>query len=265
MIKSWREFSVKIRRRETPFYDRLYRLGKSVRSLAFPSIKPLHSLFYHEWVLRTSAWHNFWRIVYYEPMFKTQCVTVGPGFRMHYAGNGSTKIFGNLQVHIGADVTIFDNSGFTGIKSLDAPELYIGDGTYIGPLIRIMVGKRVTIGRNCVIASRMITDNPGHSIKDVIGRIEGNDAPGPENIFPIHIGDFCFLGLDTIVYPGVTIGDGVVASVGTHINRDFSPFVQVAGNPAKIVRKLPIPEKLADIVGKEKYNLYVEEHKRIDL
>lgn len=71
--------------------------------------------------------------------------------------------------------------------------------------------------------------------------------------------------LDTVVYPGVTIGDGVVARIGTHLNRDVPPFCLVSGNPMRIVRKLPIPEELEAVVGTERYNAYLESHKRVEV
>ena len=260
-MKSLREHIVAIKKRETPFYDRLYRLAKVVRQISVPTIQPIHSFLYHEWVTRTSLWHNFWRVVYYEPMFKSQCVSVGKNFRMEYAGNGSTKIFGNLQVTLGDNVHIFDNTFFVGLKLLDNPRLIVGDHTYIAPFVRILVGKSVKIGSHCLIGSKLITDNPGHPTDDVLGRLQpGGVSPAPSSIRPIVMGDFCWLPPDTVVYPGVTIGDGVVARIGTHINKDVPPFCQIAGNPMRIIRKLPIPEALKEIVGEERYSRYLEIH-----
>lgn len=257
----FQKLSLKIRRRESPFYDRLYRYAKNIRSISIPVIRPLHSMLYTEWRLRTSVWHNFWRVVYYEPMFKSQCVAVGKNFRMEYAGNGSTRIAGDLQITLGDNVTIFDNTSFVGLKVFDSPQLLVGNHTYLGPFVRIMVGKRIEIGSHCIITSRIITDNPGHSNDEIMNRLQsGGGSPSPTNIRSIAIGDFCFLPLDTVVYPGVIIGDGVVARIGTHISRDVPPFCQVAGNPMRITRKLPIPETLKEIVGDERYNRYLEIH-----
>ena len=129
-----------------------------------------------------------------------------------------------------------------------------------------MVGKRITVGSHCIITSRIITDNPGHPIDDVLARMtSGGGSPAPETIKPIVIGDFCFLPLDTVIYPGVTIGDGVVARVGTHINRDVPPFCQIAGNPMRIIRKLPIPEQLKDIVGEDRFNYDLKSHEMLEL
>ncbi len=253
-----------VRRRETPFYDRLYRLGKWVRGLSFPCIKPIHSFLYWEWAARTNLWHNFWRVVYYEPMFKSQCVSVGSGFRMEYAGNGTTRIAGDLQLYIGSNVTIFDNTLFAGLKVMDKPKLYIGDNCYIAPLVHIMVAQEIKIGSQCMIGSRLITDNPGHSA-NVLTRQGGTGNPDLDRIRPVNIGDFCWLPLDTVVFPGVNLGDGVVARFGAHITHDIPPFCLVSGQPAKVIHKLPIPKELIEIVGQDRYESYVKAHEELKL
>jgi len=266
MKRSFRELSVAIRRQETPTYSFLYKIAKALRDISMPTIKPVHNILYHEWSIRTSIWHSIWRVVYYEPLFKSQCIQVGSKFRMEYAGNGIARIFGDLQIYIGSNVIFFDNIGLAGLKVIDKPELHIGDNTYIGPFVRFQIGKEIRVGNNCLIGSRLITDNPGHSLNDVINRLKSSGGtPIPEEIRPVRIGDFCMLGLDTYVTSGVTVGDGVVAIVGANINKDVPPFCIVAGNPARIVRKLDIPEELIDIVGKERYESYIEAHKAIDM
>ncbi|MDD1778799.1 MAG: acyltransferase, partial [Candidatus Helarchaeota archaeon] len=182
-----------------------------------------------------------------------------------YAGNGTTRVFGDLQIYIGSNVTIFDNTTFIGLKVLDKPKLRIGDNTYLGPAVRLSVGQEVTIGKNCAIGSILITDNPGHPT-NIISRLEsGSGSPAPGDIRPVRIGDFCWLPMDTYVYPGVTIGDGVVALAGTHINKDVPPFCQVAGQPMRIIRKLPIPPEIVDLVGKERYESYLKAHENLKL
>ena len=265
MTWSWRELSVKIRRREAPFYDRLYTFAKAVRGISFPMNKTVHSFLYREWALRTTLWHEFWRVFYYEPIFKSQCISVGENFKMHYAGNGSAKICGDLQVHIGSNVTIFDNIAFVGLKVLDKPELHIGDNTYIGPEVKFRVGKKITIGKYCMIVSRFIADNPGHQIDDVMVRMQsGGGQPASEAIRPVIVGDYCWLTLGTAVYPGTVVGDGVVAKLGTHLNRTVPPFCLVSGNPWIVEKKLPVPEELKNIVGPERYESYLDAHRDVD-
>ncbi len=259
-----REFGMRIRRRETPFYEFLYCLAKRMRSFSMPCLPLFHSFLYHERDVRLNVWHNFWRVVYYEPIFKSQCSAVGKHFRMEYAGNGTTRIHGNLKINFGKNVTIFDNTQFVGLKVFDNPQLTVGDYTYLGPRVRFLVGKKVSVGSHCLITSSMITDNPGHPVDEVLTRMKmSGGSPLEQTIKSVTIGDFCFLPLETIVYPGVSVGDGVVARVGTHISEDVPPFCQIAGNPMRIVRKLPIPEELAGIVGQDRYLSYLKAHENL--
>jgi acetyltransferase-like isoleucine patch superfamily enzyme len=48
-----------------------------------------------------------------------------------------------------------------------------------------------------------------------------------------------WIGMDTIVLPGVTIGDGSVIGAGSVVARDVPPFTFAGGVPAKVIRELP--------------------------
>lgn len=257
--------SLRIRRRDTYTYDLLYRIAKKIGALSFPCIKPLHSFLYWERIARILLWRNFWRVVYYEPVFKSQCKVVGKNFKMIQTGNGSMRIFGALDLYFGDNVTIFDNTHFAGLKLFDNPSLYVGNNTYLGPEVQINVASKISIGDHCMITSLLITDNPGHS-PSVMERLKSSGGtPLPREVKPINIGHFCFLALQTVVYPGATVGDGVVARIGTHINRDVPPFCQIGGQPFEIIRKLPIPPEIRTIVGEDKYNSYLAAHADLEI
>src|SRR5215216_3355032 len=73
---------IKIRRRETPWADRLYRLAKGLRAIHMPVIPGLHHLLYEERRLRRTLLGTVGRVLYYEPMFRTRCERVGRNFRL---------------------------------------------------------------------------------------------------------------------------------------------------------------------------------------
>lgn len=66
----------------------------------------------------------------------------------------------------------------------------------------------------------------------------GNYKTGLEFAKSIRIGDDCWLGGSVIILPGVTIGNRVVVGAGTVVTRDVEDDVVVAGNPARIIRRL---------------------------
>lgn len=79
-----------------------------------------------------------------------------------------------------------------------------------------------------------------------------NGIKGPELGAPITIGEDCWLGGGVTICPGVTIGRGCTVGAGSVVTKDVPDFHVVAGNPAKIIRKIEPKEpdpKLAEEGG----------------
>jgi acetyltransferase-like isoleucine patch superfamily enzyme len=64
-------------------------------------------------------------------------------------------------------------------------------------------------------------------------RLEG-DVPAR----PIHIGRNAWIGFDVCVLPGVTIGEGAIVGARSVVSTAVEPFTIVAGNPARVVRRM---------------------------
>jgi len=52
-----------------------------------------------------------------------------------------------------------------------------------------------------------------------------------------RIGKNCFIGGQSIILPGVTIGDGCIVGAGSVVTKDVPDHCAVAGNPARIITK----------------------------
>ncbi len=50
------------------------------------------------------------------------------------------------------------------------------------------------------------------------------------------IGKRCFIGVNAIIMPGVTIGDEVIVGAGSVVTKDVPSHCVVAGNPARIIK-----------------------------
>jgi acetyltransferase-like isoleucine patch superfamily enzyme len=61
---------------------------------------------------------------------------------------------------------------------------------------------------------------------------------GPELGKEIHIGEDCWIGGNVVILPGVNIGRGSVVGAGSVVTRNVPDFTVVAGNPAKVIRKI---------------------------
>lgn len=60
---------------------------------------------------------------------------------------------------------------------------------------------------------------------------------------PIRICSDAWIGMNCVVMKGVTIGRGAIVGANSVVIKDVPPFTIVAGNPAKVVKELPNPEK----------------------
>lgn len=115
------------------------------------------------------------------------------------------------------------------------PFLSIGDGTSIEQFGHIICHNRVIIGSNVAIApmcgivdathpwmeSSEIT-NPGARIVDDDGFVE--------------IGDGTFIGLGTLILPGVRIGRRCFIGANSVVNSDIPDYSVAAGSPARVIR-----------------------------
>lgn len=56
---------------------------------------------------------------------------------------------------------------------------------------------------------------------------------------PIMIGDNVWIGMNSVIMPGVRIGDNVVIGAGSVVTRDIPSDSIAAGNPCAVLRPKP--------------------------
>ena len=86
----------------------------------------------------------------------------------------------------------------------------------------------IHIGKNTLIASGTTILSHDHCKR------VGNNQPFLTNTF---IGQNCFIAINSIILPGVIIGNEVIVGAGSVVTKDVPANSVVAGNPAKIVRE----------------------------
>ena len=57
----------------------------------------------------------------------------------------------------------------------------------------------------------------------------------------IVVGNDVWLGRDSLILPGVTIGEGAVVASGAVVTKDIPPYTLAAGVPAVVKKELPRP------------------------
>jgi acetyltransferase-like isoleucine patch superfamily enzyme len=60
---------------------------------------------------------------------------------------------------------------------------------------------------------------------------------------PIHIERNVWIGFDSCVLPGVTIGEGSIVGARSVVTANVPPFTIVAGNPARVIREITPEER----------------------
>lgn len=124
------------------------------------------------------------------------------------------------------------------------------ESTTVLPPLYIDYGKPVTIGERCFIQQCCtffgrggITIGDGVFIGPKCNLITINHDVAPENRSatygrPIVIEDNVWIGINSTILPGVRIGYGSIVGAQSVVTRDVPPMTIVAGNPARIIKKI---------------------------
>ncbi len=129
----------------------------------------------------------------------------------------------------------------------------IGDNVYIGNS-HIICRSKIEFGNNIFVAWGVyFYDHDSHSLdyrmrqKDILQQLADfrngdvfikNKDWSVVKSAPITICDNSWIGMNSIILKGVTIGEGAVVAAGSVVTKDVEPWTIVAGNPAKFVRKI---------------------------
>ena len=76
--------------------------------------------------------------------------------------------------------------------------------------------------------------------RDLRHYFKGDDAAKlPYRLGEIHIGRGVMIGMETLIMPGVTIGDGAIVGAYSLVTKDIPAWTIATGRPAKVVKEIP--------------------------
>ncbi|POP30946.1 acyltransferase [Lactonifactor longoviformis] len=98
---------------------------------------------------------------------------------------------------------------------------------------------RITIGKGTWIAPNVGIITANHNAWDLD---KHDDAK------PVIIGEDCWIGMNSIILPGVELGCRTIVGAGAVVTKSFKEgFCIVAGNPAKLIKKMEIDNNAYNI------------------
>lgn len=96
---------------------------------------------------------------------------------------------------------------------------------------------KVKIGDNCQMAPNVAIYTAGHPVHPV------SRNSMYEYGIEVTIGDNVWIGGNTIILPGVNIGNNTVIGAGSVVTKDIPDWVIAAGNPCKVIRNITEKDK----------------------
>lgn len=174
---------------------------------------------------------------YYKREYGFNNVFIANNARINIENKDLSNISVGQNVQIYGDINIFKSGSFK-----------IGKNSFVGEFSKIFVFSNIEIGDNCLISHGVtVMDSDTHS-KDFQERADeyyNNVVKGiqrdPNNMVvanPTKIGNDVWIGCNSIILKGVTIGDRAIIGAGSIINTDIPCDSVVTNNIVLNIKEL---------------------------
>jgi virginiamycin A acetyltransferase len=145
-------------------------------------------------------------------------------------------------------------------NTVSNPQIIIGDYTYYDDpngsedfernvlYLYPFMGDKLIIGKFCAIARdvKFIMNGANHKLNCISTYPFSIFSNGWERIIPkiedlpfkgdTVIGNDVWIGYDSLIMPGVKIGDGAIVAARSVVATDVEPYTIVGGNPARVIK-----------------------------
>ena len=156
-----------------------------------------------------------------------------------------TKIsYASIRAQNGCHLTIGNQSIIEGNIIFERPnaQISIGNRTFVGGS-SIIAATQINFGSDILVAwGCTFVDHDSHAImfddrkNDVINWAIGKKDWTKVDSQPIVVKNKAWIGFNSIILKGITIGEGAIVAAGSVVTKDVPAYSIVAGNPARVVR-----------------------------
>jgi acetyltransferase-like isoleucine patch superfamily enzyme len=168
---------------------------------------------------------------------KAPTTRIAAGARIINIGGDSGLIRLGANTIVAGELLVFAHGG----------RIDVGEWCYIGAGTRIWSGAGISIGNRVMISHGVsIFDNQTHPIDPVERHnhfkeisLRGHPREIDLGDMPVTIEDDAWIAAGAIILRGITIGRGSIVAAGAVVTCSVEPMTIVAGNPAKVIRRVP--------------------------
>lgn len=126
------------------------------------------------------------------------------------------------EAYGGERTTIYDTATLIG-------DVKIGHDCWVGPFCMLDGSHGLTIGHHCVMATGV------HIYTHDTVRWALSGGISPYEYGSVIIGDCSFIGAQSIIVRGVTVGERSLVCANATVTTDVPPYSIVGGTPAKVI------------------------------
>jgi acetyltransferase-like isoleucine patch superfamily enzyme len=165
-------------------------------------------------------------------------------FRGRLKTDGFAFICPNVTLEIGKDAVVhlgrwsWIGHG-TKIRAHEG-EVHIGAKSVLGQECTISAFQHVSIGRECIVADRVMLIDFDHGVVEVERPIREQGIYKRD----VRVGHNVWIGYGASFLRGVTVGDNAVVGTYTVVNKDVAANAVVAGVPVRVLRMREAPQRL---------------------
>jgi acetyltransferase-like isoleucine patch superfamily enzyme len=200
------------------------RSGGPLALIRFMGRKGMLNLKYGRLIVRL----GWWKLRLRERLLLDGLAFIGPGCSVEVGRRATVELGRWSWVGHGCKIRSHEGS------------VSIGAKTVLGQECTISSFQHVSIGRECVIADRVMLIDFDH------GMVEVERPVRLQGIYKrdVHVGNNVWIGYGACILRGVIVGDNAVIGTNAVVTKDVPANAVVGGVPARIIRMRKAPRRL---------------------